>query len=128
VGDRTVDPLVVVLLDGGNYSDHDDLFMGLDMCGQRSEELENEFQNDYVFVPSELLLAKDMAATVDFSIGETQNTILVMFLGIEIQNVVVPSDTKHGDGIHVIVLGGNRKVLETEIGMTVPVYKEHCLV
>ncbi len=127
MGDGAVDPLVVVLLDGGNYSDHDDLFMGLDIRGQRSEELENEFQNDHVFVPSELLLAKDMAATVDFSIGKTQNTILVMFLRIEIQNIIVPSDTKHGDGIHVIVLGGNRKVLETEIGMTVPVYKEHCL-
>jgi hypothetical protein len=99
--------------------------MSLDMCGQGSEELENEFQNDHIFIPPELLLTKDMAATVDFSIGKTQNAILGMFLRIEIQNVIVPADTKHCDGIHVIVLGGNREVLETEIGMAVPVYKEH---
>jgi hypothetical protein len=48
-----------------------------------------------------------------------------MFMAIEVHNGIVAADTKHGDGIHVIVLGGNWEVLETEIGMTVAVQKEH---
>jgi hypothetical protein len=48
-----------------------------------------------------------------------------MFMAIEVHNGIIAADAKHGDGIHMVVLGGNGEVLETEIGMTVTVQKEH---
>jgi hypothetical protein len=125
MGDRAVDFFVVIFLNRRYDGNNDDLLVILDMRGQGSEKLENKFQNDDILISPELLLAKDMTTTVNLPIGETQNTVFVMFLVIKVHNVVVAADTKHGDGIQMIVLGRNWEIFKTEIGMTVTVHKEH---
>jgi len=125
MGDRAVDFFVVIFLNRRYDGNNDDLLVILAMRGQGSEKLENKFQNDDILISPELLLAKDMTTTVNLPIGETQNTVFVMFLVIKVHNVVVAADTKHGDGIQMIVLGRNWEIFKTEIGMTVTVHKEH---